>query len=267
MPARFFAGGSLTASLPGNIRRTELTKLATWRIHGHGASPCKLGSNPSGQTPLPGHAQGGAALPCWGSSTARPRGTPGPDPITPFPHRALGGRVGRENGVRHGCTEASQPCTRAPGKCSALLRRVRTHALMSMPCAAALIPALPPRTARRWRAKSEAGAGAHAGSDKRGGMTGRHAFRKEKTGILSPRDMKTCGLPLPFTNPHLVQTRRSDLFLFFLTEDHVLKRPLGRNGRRTSLFPPPPRPPERGARPRRGKRAPRPEYACVGCAV
>ena len=52
-------------------------------------------------------------------------------------------------------------------------------------------------------------------------MTGRHAFRKAKTGILSPRDMKTCGLPLPFTNPHLVQTRRSDLFLFFLTEDHV----------------------------------------------
>jgi hypothetical protein len=105
----------------------------------HGAWPCKLGASPSGQKQLPGHAQGGVAPPCWGSSTARPRCTPVPDPITPS--RSLGlergdrrkARVHRGIAAVHACTRGVQ-CTNS----ARALARPNEYALRRF-----LIPALP----------------------------------------------------------------------------------------------------------------------------
>jgi hypothetical protein len=114
-------------------------------------------------------------------------------------------RVHRGIATVHACTRGVQRTTTAQA-----LARPHEYALRRC-----LYSCASSTHGRRPRAKSEAGAGAHAGSDKRGGMTGRHAFRKAKTGILSPCDMKTCGLPLPFTHPYRDQSREIRFFFVF----------------------------------------------------
>jgi hypothetical protein len=121
-------------------------------------------------------------------------------------------RVHRGIATVHACTRGVQRTTTAQA-----LARPHEYALRRC-----LYSCASSTHGRRPRAKSEAGAGAHAGSDKRGGMTGRHAFRKAKTGILSPCDMKTCGLPLPFTNPYRDQSREIRFFFcFFFKFEHT----------------------------------------------